>query len=68
MRYFLFHFTFITSKNETGDGNVFLAVDGFPPETEVRKLSTVDNPKSFVVTSWNEFKSEQDYKDFLGIE
>lgn len=63
-RYFLFSYSYTT-----GTGNLAISSMEFPSNKHLRNLMSGlsgADVKDIVILGWNEFKSEEDFLNFLG--
>jgi len=67
MRYFFFSYKWVGTTQE-GNGNLWFEHETFPSNTKVKEMARKRCPEtaSVVVTTWNEFETEQDYRAFTG--
>ena len=71
MRYFFFSYQW-SQVDRFGFGNLFFSSERFPSNSFVKEsardyMKTVDAEYGeIVITNWQEFKSEDDYKSYVG--
>jgi hypothetical protein len=67
MRYFFFTYIW-TGTTKSGNGNLWLERETFPSNDMLKEAASKFCPEkaTIVITTWNEFKTEQDYRAFIG--
>ena len=70
MRYFLFSYTWEGAK-KSGTGNLWMECETFPSNDMLKETAMKFCPEqperaAIVITTWNEFETEQDYRAFTG--
>lgn len=70
MRYFLFTYN-QTTDTSLLTGNLYFSMENFPSHKLLKESAqdkTGDHENNVIFTSWNEFKSEEDFNNFMGEE
>ena len=67
MRYFLFAYTW-EGATKSGNGNLWLERETFPSNDMLKEAASKLCPEkaAIIITTWNEFETEQDYRAFTG--
>ncbi|PKM46848.1 MAG: hypothetical protein CVV05_00080 [Gammaproteobacteria bacterium HGW-Gammaproteobacteria-1] len=67
VRYFLFQYRWI-GVGRDGQGNLWVEHDGFPSNESLKAKARerLAEPGDIVITGWNEFGNEADYRAFIG--
>jgi hypothetical protein len=68
MRYFLFSYIW-EGATKSGNGNLWLERETFPSNVMLKEAASKFCPESanIVITTWNEFETEKDYREFTGV-